>query len=268
MKSQIGSVTGDIYSNYKLCLELPLWKCFLVLLSWCPPLFYDYSVPAVCIVLLKPEISQDHISLKKKKKRKERITQAGKGELKPLLHWAAQIHWGCSSGHASLCSLLILQKRGEKIILHSRCCQTQATSGRNGTMSRRACGNSLWRNSYVQSFVSADAVSMHSISDPVATAVVWGRCLWVCWCPVRCFMGMLMLWEVFHGYLNAFSPRSWGKHWQWHVYQCIEPNNGTLCVSTGFWGEWWAAVPWQGGLNLGLYTWATLLSGWLAWAPL
>lgn len=98
--------------------------CYSGSLSCHPFPFNDYSMSALCIVLLKAEVSQDHVSLKKKKKKKtnnqpnhrqrKKKSHAGKGELKPLLHWAVCMRLGCSSGHASLCSLLILQKRGGK----------------------------------------------------------------------------------------------------------------------------------------------------------
>lgn len=50
---------------------------------------------SVCTGLLKPDLSQDHISLKKnhnKPHTKKEKTHAGKGELKPLLHWAVGRH--------------------------------------------------------------------------------------------------------------------------------------------------------------------------------
>lgn len=85
---------------------------YFCLLSQYPSLCDDHSA------LQKPEVSQDRISLKKKPNQqpthKERKTHPGKGELQPLLHWAVQIHRGCSRAPASLRSLLILQKRGKK----------------------------------------------------------------------------------------------------------------------------------------------------------
>lgn len=79
------------------------------LLSQRCPILVNYPTPAVCIVLLKHEVGS---YLFKKKKKKE--NPGWEGGARALLHWADPIHRGCSSGHASLRSLLILQERRKK----------------------------------------------------------------------------------------------------------------------------------------------------------